>query len=104
MKKRYIVCINNSNSYWEKKFVNYLKKNSLGWWHWIDGVWLVTDYYGRLSSEIIRNDLMDIFPNIRIMVIQLNQNGTDTWHSAGTASPEENEKMFNWLHEFWKRY
>jgi len=99
MKKRYIICVNDSNKEQNNLFMEYIKENGLGWWHYIDNFWLLTDISGKLSASIIR-DQLNIIYGVRNMVIEINQN-SDNW--AGFGPQNENENMFDWIQKNWKK-
>ena len=63
MKKRFIVCLENSNNEQDDLFLNFIKENGLGWWHYIGNFWLLTDAYGKLSANLIRDKLNEIYGN-----------------------------------------
>lgn len=99
MKKRYIVCVNNSNKEKDNLFIDYLKQNGLGWWHYLDNFWLLTDSSGKFSAAEIRNQLNIIY-SARNIVIEINQN-SDSW--AGFGPNNEKENMFDWIDKNWKK-
>ena len=100
MKKRYIVCINNSTAEQEQLFINYAKENGLGWWHWLNNVWFLVDSSNKVSSEVIRDKIIEIFNGEFNIVVELNSNGVDTWNGYGPSS--ENNDMFRWVDKNWK--
>lgn len=100
MKHRYIVCINNSTKEQEEKFVNYIKANGLGWWHWVSNVWLIVDNGGKLSAPLIRDELKSIFESEYNLVIELREK-SEGW--AGFGPKSENKDMFKWLRDNWKK-
>ncbi|MBS1509836.1 MAG: hypothetical protein JST86_03295 [Bacteroidetes bacterium] len=100
MKKRYIVCINNSKKEQEEKFIEFLKDNSLAWWHWLPNTWLLSENTGRLSASFIRDAVKEIFDNEYNIVFEISQTN-DTWSGFGPSS--ENKNMFKWLKNNWKK-
>ena len=71
---------------------------STGWWNWIDGFWLIVDFYSLLTVEEIRDEFVRIAPNADVMVLQVSRLGT--W--AGYGPTEKNHNMFDWMHDQWK--
>lgn len=99
MKKRFIVALNSETLEQGKEFVEYLRKNNLGWWHWISNTWLIVDSKGKLTAASFRDDLNEIFPNVRKIVLEL-RGADDTWSSFGPTTPNEN--MTSWIRKNWK--
>jgi hypothetical protein len=101
MRKRYIVAVNSSTKEQVESFIEFIKANGLGWWHWLDNIWLLTDSAGILNAKKVRDEVSDTFPNINNLVIELNETG-DTWSGFGPNSDKRN--MFNWLKKTWIKY
>ena len=99
MKKRFIVLIDAKISRDEKKFLSWIKSEKLGWWHWIDNVWLLTNNKGHLQASQIRDKLHEVFGG-RNLVIELTDS-SDTW--SGRGPKRENSNMFKWIHDNWNR-
>ncbi len=99
MSKRFIVALNSSTTQQDEAFTAYIKAKGLGWWHWLSNIWLVYDPTGDLTARQLRNDLMDIYPNVYTIVLELSS-GTDTWSGFGPKS--EGQDMFEWIRKYWK--
>lgn len=95
MKRRYVICVDDSTSEIQDAVTNYLKDEGLGYWHWLTDLWLATDMKKESSAEKIRDDLQLIAKGFYVLVIQLD--GENTWRGWG------NPKMFNWFHETWDK-
>ncbi|MEP0712983.1 hypothetical protein [Algoriphagus sp.] len=100
MKKRFIICLNESTPEQEKVFIEYIKSQKLGWWHWLTNIWLISDRNGKLDCEIIRDKAMEVFAQEYVIVIELSSNH-DTWAGYGPSSDKKN--MFKWLEENWEK-
>lgn len=100
MKKRYIICIANSNNESDKQFMNYITENNLEWWHWIDNVWLISDGGGMLSASLIRDKLNIFYPDENKIVFEIGQK-SDRW--AGFGPKNENQNMFEWIENYWEK-
>lgn len=99
MKKRFIVSLDSETPEQEKEFVEYLRSNGCGWWHWINNTWMIVDSKGEQTASRLRDDLDKIFPAVRKIVFELR--GTDdTWSGFGPTGKEQN--MFNWIKKNWK--
>ena len=97
MKKRFVVCINDSDKEKDKDFIEFIKNNNLGWWHWLSHTWFLSDSNGKLSAAEIRTKVKNIY-NENNIVIELNENG-DTWSGYGPKGKSRN--MFDWLKRNW---
>ncbi|MBP6739569.1 MAG: hypothetical protein KA146_06245 [Leptospiraceae bacterium] len=100
MKKRFIVCVTGSTDEEDMTFINFIKDNKLGWWHWISNVWLIVDSHGVFSVSELRDYVKEIFSGEHLLVIELNEQG-DTWAGFGPAT--ESKNMFDWIKKSWKR-
>lgn len=96
MKKRYIVGINSMTEEQEKAFLEYISSNEFAWWHWINNLWLIVDRSGKLTAEKLRNDLLEIAPDERNLVIEAG--GNDCY---GFGPKGEKRNMFKWLNNTW---
>ena len=100
MKRRYVVCFDSIDDEKSKNITACLKENGLGWWHWIDNVWFVTDPRGKFSAVKIRDMLRNYAEDERMVVLEINQDG-DTW--AGVRAKDPDEKMFKWFVNTWNK-
>lgn len=101
MGKRYIVAVDSSTKEQNNALVEFIRKNSLGWWHWLENFWLLTDFRGNFSAKQIRHVINETHPKVYCIVIELNEHG-DTWSGWGPRSDDRN--MFKWLNETWGLY
>ncbi|WP_286816929.1 hypothetical protein [Marinobacter sp. UBA3607] len=98
MKKRFVVALDSSTKEQDEKFKEYIKTNKYGWWHWIDGFWLLVDSSGQLTAKKLRSDLDEFYPRVRRVVLELRDND-DTW--SGFGPKKDGKSMFDWLHRNW---
>lgn len=98
MKKRYIVCVDKSTEEQEQKFLEYIKKEGFGWWHYLKNTWLIVDSLGNSNESLIRDEALNAFDNENNMVFLLNEN-EGTW--AGFGPNSEKRDMFKWIKENW---
>jgi hypothetical protein len=100
MRKRFIVLIDSSDREKDKTFLNFLKDSKkFGYWHWLDGSWLLTTSFDVGCSEI-RDKIKEIYPNVNNVVLEFKADGTDTWSGFGPNT--EKSDMFRWLRDGWK--
>jgi len=100
MKRRYVVCFDTLDNEKSKEITSAIKEKGLGWWHWIDNLWFITDSRGRFSAVEIRDLLKPFAPNERMIVLEINEKG-DTW--AGVRANDPEEKMFTWFKDTWNK-
>ena len=100
MSKRYIVAVGSSTKEQTEAFLEFIRSNGLGWWHWVEHFWLITDIRERFSAGDIRDELNKTHPKITKLVIELRDDG-DTWAGHGPSSEKRN--MFDWLNETWEK-
>jgi hypothetical protein len=98
MKKRYIVCVNNSNKIQNEEFLKYLRQKKFGWWHYLDNTWLIVDTKGSSNVQEIRDKARDAFSNEYNIIFELKE-GQGTWAGFGPSS--KNRNMFKWIKENW---
>ena len=98
MKKRFIVCVDMPMKEEDNAFLDYVKSKGLGWWHWINGVWLLVDSNGKSTASEIRDATGKHFNNRNRLVIELDKDG-DTWSGHGPKSQDND--MFDWIHRNW---
>ena len=96
MKKKFIVAVDDPTAEQKKKISEFFKGN-YGWWHWIDGFWMVTDPSGELTATKIRDKIGELAPNTRCMVLEVKDSGS--W--AGYGPSKESKNMFKWIRETW---
>ena len=98
MKKRFIIGVDPTSKEQEKQFIEYLRGRGCGRWHWINNFWLVTDPSGKVTAKELRDELMRIAPEARILVLPVTP--TRGWSGKGPRGPEKN--MFDWLRNNWE--
>ena len=82
----------------DKKFIQYLESKGYGYWHWIDGAWLITTI-GNDSSQItaIRDEIQKIAPGKYSYVFEVDVK--PGWAGFGPNSTDKN--MFSWIKTEW---
>ncbi|MGO9145538.1 MAG: hypothetical protein ACLQDF_04145 [Desulfomonilia bacterium] len=98
MKKRFVVALDTSTEEQNDKFIEYIKENEMGWWHWISNFWLLTDTNDKVTAEKLRDDLLTIYPGVTQLVLEFRKDN-DTWSGFGPKSDTRN--MYEWLHNNW---
>ena len=68
-----------------------------GWWHWIDGLWLISTSTD-LDVTTIRDKICELAPNVNNLVLEVHP---VTWSGFGPSSEKRN--MFDWLKNDWKK-
>jgi hypothetical protein len=99
MKRRFVVGITGLSSDDQTKFVEFLRKEGMGWWHWIDEVWLITSRSESVSAEQIRDYLHGLKTGTRCVVFEIDED--KSW--AGFGPNKAPQDMFAWLKTTWKQ-
>ena len=94
--KRFVVAIDGLTAVQTKK-ISDIFRGKQGWWHWIDGFWLVTDKTNTLTAAEIRDAIGEVVPSARRIVIEIT--GHEAW--AGYGPTKESKNMFKWIRETW---
>ena len=94
MSKKFVVCIDGLSQEQESKFKEFL--DGSGWWHWMDGVWII-DGTDALTVSEIRDYLADLGKSPKIIVLEVSP---VTWASFGPES--DNLSFSKWINMYWK--
>lgn len=83
----------------DKKFIDFLSAKKWGYWHWIDGAWLVTSVTrDPRAPETIRDQIQTIAPGKHSLIFEVSS--TANW--AGFGPNAEKKNMFKWIKDNWK--
>ena len=96
MKRSFIIGIDSTSKEQAKSIEDWLKESGAGWWHWIDGMWLVVSHDSNMTVTSIREKLKTLAPGVTHLVIAVER---ITWAGYGPNSDERN--MFTWLRNNW---
>ncbi len=94
MSKRFVVLVENRLGQDTEAISAALPK---GWWHWIEGAWLVSTSDESVTHETLSNTIMKLAPGANSLVIQVEPGAN--WMGYGPASAESS--YFKWLRQFW---
>lgn len=100
MRKRFIILMNPASTEKNDLLMQWIKDEGLGWWHWFQGSWLLSNSKGHLTATIVRDKLVEIFGPDHSLVMEL-RGKDDTWAGYGPSSPEKS--MFKWIREAWRK-
>lgn len=100
MKKRFVVLLNSSSKEQNDEFLDWLKEQNTGWWHWLSNSWLISNSRGHLSAQEIRNKLNEIYRGSNNLVLELGED-YDTWSGFGPKGEDKN--MFGWIKKNWSK-
>jgi hypothetical protein len=99
MRKRFVVLLSPARKPAHDKFLAWVRKAELSWWHWMNGSWLLVDTKGQHTASEIRDAVTESFGNARCLVLEL-RGEDDTWSGSGPARPKKN--MFDWVRRAWR--
>lgn len=100
MKKRFVLIIESSTKDQNDAFLVWVKEQRMGWWHWFQNAWLLSNPSGNLTASVIRDKAGEYFPGENTLVIELKE-GEGTWSGFGPKS--EKRSMFAWLKRNWRK-
>ena len=100
MRKRFVVVIERSTESQNNALLDWIKAEGLGWWHWFQNAWLLSNNKGHLDCERIRDKLMEIYGSANNLVIEMGGSG-DSWAAYGPSN--EKKSMFTWLRDTWSK-
>ena len=70
MKKRFVVCYSdNIPKEKEMHFIQFIKDNKLGWWHWISNMWLLVDSSGQMTASILETKYVSFILKIELWLL-----------------------------------
>ncbi len=102
MKRRFIVAVDSSTKEQNEAFRDCVVEWGVAWWHWLDNAWLICDREGVLTADEIRDALYTTHVHESCLVVQLDENGGETWSGYGPKG--EGRNMFNWLRRTWAEF
>lgn len=95
MALRFVLALDSATPEDQNKVTNYLKSQSLGYWHWFRDVWLVTDPSYRWSVALLRDRLQEQVPGATMLILPVEAG--NQWAGHGR------KETFEWLHDEWKK-
>lgn len=94
--KRFVVAAEGMSPEQQKAWLEFIKEKGLGWWHWIDNLWLLVDRPEEMTTATLRDQITEKFGATKCIVIEIEPGGT--WSGLGPSSPKP---MFKWIKETW---
>jgi len=92
---KYSVAVHKPTASQSEKISAAFRDRGFGWWHWIDGFWLVSDSSGVFTASAIRDLVKPICPDSNILVLAVVEG--QGW--SGTGKRKGDKNMFSWLHK-----
>ena len=97
MRRRFVIGVDELDPSQEIQFRDYIKDYG-AWWHWIDNMWLMTTQKESISVEQIRDKLLSINPEARILVFEFPE---DIDWACSVSSNSKGKTMSQWLVDPW---
>lgn len=83
----------------ETKLIEYLSKVGLGYWHWVQGSWLIEGHDNDLDMcTELRDEVQKIAPTEPSLVFEVT--GVKP-NFAGFGVQTEKRNMFTWIRDTW---
>ena len=104
MKRRFVVGIDGETSTDVSTFLDFIHQQGLGWWHWFDNFWLLTTYDDAMTTETIRDKLVDISDGKNIIVIEVK---SINWYNFGPQGEQSTvggmTNISKWFEDVWDK-
>ena len=100
MKRRFVVAIDDETSLDVSAFLEYIREQNFGWWHWVSNFWLLTTYDSSISVNGIRDKVSEICNRKWIVVLEVSP---ITWANFGPQGGEEKgaRDISQWFRDNW---
>jgi hypothetical protein len=98
MKKRFVVLIESSTKEQNDSFLGWIESENIGWFHWFQNTWLLSNPRGHLSASDIRSQVKQAYGSANTLILEL-QGTNDTWSGFGPNT--EQKDMFKWVKRNW---
>jgi hypothetical protein len=99
MSKRVAVAAESLSTEQSNAFTNWVEAKGFGYWHWIDGFWLIVSPSGQIDLQVVAEKLNELSPSSNNLVLEVPQ--PSGWYGYGPKSEQKN--MFTWLKETWDK-
>ena len=96
--KKFIVTVESPTKDEATEFHQWIKSQNLGWWHWMDPMWLLTSK-DEITATKIRDKAKEVFSQKPVMVIEII--GQNRWAGFMPSSKTGGKSPFTWLRTTW---
>ncbi len=94
MKGRFAIFVDRATKQQQDTITNYFKhERSVGYWHWFNDVWLITDVSKEFTTQMLRDKVQELAPGLTTLVMQIDN--AKGWSGFGS------DDKFNWIRETW---
>jgi succinate dehydrogenase flavin-adding protein (antitoxin of CptAB toxin-antitoxin module) len=97
--KKFVALIQVMTVEQDRQLISFIESKSWGFWHWIDGGWLITpnDSDTKVATEL-RDKIKEIAPGKHCLVFEVGE--VKSW--AGFGPSAKDNDMFEWIKREWK--
>ena len=99
VKRRFVVGIDQETSEDTSSFIEYIRQQGFGWWHWIDNFWLLTTRDTQVRTTTLRNKLKEITGGKTVIVMEVK---STKWATYGPSGEGDSPNISKWLNSNWK--
>ena len=94
-RRKFVVIIKEETSSDISSFLEYVKQQKFGWWHWVSNVWLLTTHNPQIKAKHIRDAAKKIAVNKVVTVLEVE---SVTW---ATYRPSGEGDIAKWIKDYW---
>lgn len=98
MKRRFVVGLDSFTKEQHEEFKNKIDGPGIYWWHWIDGMWLITTDNDEITTGKIIEQIRTVNEKSRAVVFEFPEDVTWTTTVHKNAS---GKKISDWLKSKW---
>lgn len=100
MKRRFVIGVDKFTAEQHTRFKDSIDGDSIYWWHWIDGMWLITTDDEDITTSTIRDKIKEINASASAVVFEFPED--ITWSALGIKNAE-GKQLSDWLRGVWAK-
>jgi hypothetical protein len=93
MKRHFLIATDNLSRDDSRAVSDHIKALKVGWWHWIDNLWLIATEKDEVDATDLRDAIIELVAPANVLVVEFAE--PVTWAGYGPSTNRKN--MFAWL-------
>ena len=98
--RKFVVCIDGETPEDVSAILDYNEEQGLGWWHWIDNIWLLTTNKKQITVGELRDKFMDLTGDKTVAVIEVK---SVTWATYRPTGKVGSKSISKWIEDHWSK-